>query len=105
MSGKNEESSVKVFLHVADFFNQLKDSEGVWKEDETCIKIVSDKEVDLLSEKNNVYKKYNFNGKIFSQANPISEIVSDTVEPMRQKVTIEKNNMTYVTFGDNSYGK
>ncbi|CAI2379068.1 unnamed protein product [Moneuplotes crassus] len=105
MSGKDLEIEKKVYIHISDFLHEIDNPDLIGGDSNLCVEKRDDNDLILYTQNEEVYKKYNYNGKIFSHKDPVTEIISDIVEPIRESVTIDKQNMCFVTFGDNAFGK
>lgn len=58
-----------------------------------CVRLISDKKVELRMENDEIYKVYGYNGKAYHHEEPSNEIIGEIVAPLREIVTIDKQNM------------
>lgn len=56
-------------------------------------------------ENNEVYKTFMVNGRVYEIDEPADRIVGEIVEPIKEIVTVKKNNITYISYGEKSTGK
>ncbi|CAI2379118.1 unnamed protein product [Moneuplotes crassus] len=119
MSGKNSLLTKNVFVHISSVAEESgKRGKAITV---PCISILNSSSVALYSQYNELYKKYSYErnsefgrnlgrdfscrGRIFDHKDSDIAVISEIVEQVREKVTVEKENMCFVGFGENAFGK
>ena len=105
IGGKIWDKSIKVYIQEADILCQLGLTERSEADTQPFIRLLGDNQIELISENLKSYKTFEFNGKVYENSEPSHEVVSTVVENIREIVTIKKNNIWYISYGEKTTGK